>query len=100
MFGVDARCVDIDLDIDFAISPREIKTIKRVLYVSLQAQWPLCSDATARVCAPRVFREKTHEPRAPRGSPLFRLRRRTVAALRVPSVLWSIGAVAQLSSRQ
>ncbi|MET4091099.1 hypothetical protein [Bradyrhizobium sp. S3.5.5] len=39
----DARCVDIDIDIDiatFAISPREIETIERVPYGGLQAQWP------------------------------------------------------------
>jgi hypothetical protein len=39
----DARCVDIDLDIDiatFMISPREIEAIERVPYGGLQAQWP------------------------------------------------------------
>jgi len=39
----DARCVDIDLDIDiatFTISPREIEAIERVPYGGLQAQWP------------------------------------------------------------
>jgi hypothetical protein len=39
----DARCVDIDLDIDiatFAISPREIEAIERVPYGGLQTKWP------------------------------------------------------------
>ena len=39
----DARCIDIDLDIDiatFTISPREIEAIERVPYGGLQTQWP------------------------------------------------------------
>jgi hypothetical protein len=39
----DARCVDLDLDIDiatFMISPREIEAIERVPCGGLQAQWP------------------------------------------------------------
>ncbi|MCK1339802.1 hypothetical protein IVB38_28320 [Bradyrhizobium sp. 38] len=39
----DARCVDLDLDIDvatFMISPREIEAIERVPYGGLQTQWP------------------------------------------------------------
>jgi len=72
MFGVDAGCVEIDIGIaTFALSPREIKTIKRVLYVSLQAQWPLCSDATARVCAPlRIPREDARSQASARQSAL------------------------------
>jgi hypothetical protein len=42
-FDWDARCVDIDLDMDiatFVVSPREIEQINRTAYSGLQTTWP------------------------------------------------------------
>jgi hypothetical protein len=42
-FDWDARCVDINLDMDiatFMISPREIQQINRTIYTGLQISWP------------------------------------------------------------
>jgi len=42
-FEWDARCIDIDLEIDiatFMVSPREIADINRTPYGGLQAEWP------------------------------------------------------------
>jgi hypothetical protein len=42
-FDWDARCVDINLDMDiatFMVSPREIASIDRTPYSGLQTQWP------------------------------------------------------------
>jgi hypothetical protein len=43
-FDWDARCVDINLDMDiatFMVSPREIEQISRAAYSGLQMNWPL-----------------------------------------------------------
>ncbi|MEA2879589.1 MAG: hypothetical protein QOF14_4785 [Hyphomicrobiales bacterium] len=42
-FDWDARCVDINLDMDiatFMVSPREVQQINRTIYSGLQTRWP------------------------------------------------------------
>jgi len=85
----DARCVDIDLDIDiatFSISPREIETIERVPYGGLQAQWP--------PPAPRVDTGITYS-----GFPAVGTRNLSRAAVQF-GVLCGTGLVSSVNDRE